>query len=594
MDKSKYLGPRNSIGGTILCGSENTNSLLANRDIKLKGERVTVIPPDKDFSDDPSICLGVKYMNHFPERIPPADYPDRFRREYPHASLYRSQISGNLLIGGNLDSLDQTVMMFGKATAEDEFFKDEGDSRRHQKPLDFAEAGSLDAAPEEPPLQPQGSVQKGRTQDQPRKDPRIEEATHDKIIKNHKGLFILSTEDRDFAKFEGAKIMYDLFTEEMSQTTTSDTKSLYLDGGRIGCRKCDSRVSTLTDECLENNRLIERQLIWTPSAKATEGSPLGNFVIHRLHRVAIRFFPDCERTVATSTSLLIAALESRPNTAKLCSYKLESDMLNGHCRFLEEGELMDFRNSNPQYDKGAPFVFLPQLIIYNVKSESTAARLVNVLNRPLRTTNRGKATTFNDTLHDYALHLPVIEHLHVAQTLAVSMVGCDVKDAFRCLGNSLLTGLRCLTMALRKDDGSPTFVKSKATKGSKPIPVLWARASYGQKDLPQLYTAALHKTVSIYRDKCPDRHPEWALQQLEFCLVKFAYCDDLRVTRIPFSNHRVRQEGRGQLCHLPKANPGRTQEPRLLVEKTIMPLPRVHVNGAVRCAHDLRFPPQIP
>ena len=130
-----------------------TNSLLTDINIKFKGESVTVIPPDRDFSDDPSICLGVKYMNHFPERIPPAEYPDRFRREYPHASLYRSQISGNLLIGGNLDSLDQTIMMFGKATAEDEFFKDESDSKRHQTPLVFPEAGNLDAAPGEPPFQ---------------------------------------------------------------------------------------------------------------------------------------------------------------------------------------------------------------------------------------------------------------------------------------------------------------------------------------------------------------------------------------------------------------------------------------------------------
>ena len=352
-------------------------------------------------------------------------------------------------------------------------------------------------------------------------------------MKNHRGLFILNSEDKDFAKFEGAKIMYDLLTEEMSQSTTPNTKSLDLDGGRIGCRKCDRRVTTLTDECLENNRLIGRQLIWTPSTPSADGSPRGNFVIHRLHRAAIKFFPDCEQTVATSTSLLIAALESRPNTAQLCSYKLETDMLNGHCRFLEEGELTDFRSSNPQFDKGAPFVFLPQLVVYNVKSESTAARLVNVPNRPLKTTNRGKATTFNDTLHDYALHLPVIEHLHVAQTIAVNLVGCDVKDAFRCLGNSLLTGLRCLTMALRKNNGSPTFVKAEAPQGSKPVPVLWARASYGQKDLPQLYTAALHKTVSIYREKCPDTHPEWALQQLEFCLVKFAYCDDLEILAFP-------------------------------------------------------------
>ena len=523
---------------SIQCSESNfplteTNSLLTDRNIKLKGESVTVIPTDRDFSDDPSICLGVKYMNHFPERIPPAEYPDRFKREYPHASLYRSQISGNLLIGGNLDSLDQTITMLGKATTGDEFFTDESDSKRHQSPLTFPEADDLDTAPEKATYPHQEPQPKEPVPDQSREDPRQEEALHDKIIKNHRGLFILNSEDKDFAKFEGAKIMYDLLTEEMSQSTTSDTKSLDLDGGRIGCRKCDSRVSTLTDECLENNRLIGRQLIWTPSTSTTEGSPLGNFVIHRLHRAAIRFFPDCEQTVATSTSLLIAALESRPNTAQLCSYKLESDMLNGHCRFLEEGELTDFRNSNPQYDKGAPFVFLPQLVVYNIKSESTAARLVNVPNRPLRTTNRGKATTFNDTLHDYALHLPVIEHLHVAQTVAVSMVGCDVKDAFRCLGNSLLTGLRCLTMALRKSNGSPTFVKSEAPQGSKPVPVLWARASYGQKDLPQLYTAALHKTVSIYREKCPDIHPEWALQQLEFCLVKFAYCDDLEILTFP-------------------------------------------------------------
>ena len=158
---------------------------------------------------------------------------------------------------------------------------------------------------------------------------------------------------------------------------------------------------------------------------------------------------------------------------------------------------------------------------------------MNVPNRPFQTTNKDKATTFNDTLHDYALHLPAIEHLHVAQTLAISMVGCDVKDAFRCLGNSLLTGLRCLTMALSREDGTPTFVKSEVMVGSKLIPVLWARASYGQKDLPQLYTAALHRTVSVYRIKCPDHHLDWALQQLEFCLIQFAYCDNLELLALP-------------------------------------------------------------
>ena len=138
---------------SIQCSESNfplteTNSLLTGRNIKLKGESVTVIPTDRDFSDDPSMCLGVKYMNHFPERIPPAEYPDRFRRDYPHASLYRSQISGNLLIVGNLDSLDQTITMLGKATAGDEFFTDESDSKRHQTPLNFPEADNLDAAPE--------------------------------------------------------------------------------------------------------------------------------------------------------------------------------------------------------------------------------------------------------------------------------------------------------------------------------------------------------------------------------------------------------------------------------------------------------------
>ena len=528
---------------SIQCSESNfplteTNSLLANRNISLKGESITVIPTDRDFSDDPSICLGVKYMNHFPERIPPSEYTDRFKREYPHASLYRSQITGNLLIGGNLDSLNHTTSLLGKATDGEEFFADESDSKKHQSPTPFSAVDTALVDPEEEITPEQEPVPNKPTPDQQEPDrtgpdPCLEETTNDKIIGNHKGLFIHNAGNKDFAKFEGAKIMYDLLTEEMYQLTAPNTKSLDLDGGRIGCRKCDNRVSTLTDECLENNRLIGRQLIWTPSNSSADGSPRGKFVIHRLHRAAIKFFPDCEQTVTTSTTLLIAALESRPHTAKLCSYKLESDMLNGHCRFLEEGELTDFRNSNPQYDKGAPFVFLPQLVVYNVKSESTAARLVNVPNRPLKTTNRGKATTFNDTLHDYALHLPVIEHLHVAQTLAVNMVGCDVKDAFRCLGNSLLTGLRCLTMALRKRDGSPTFVKSEAPPGSKPVPVLWDRASYGQKDLPQLYTAALQRTVGIFKEKCPNIHPEWALQQLEFCLVKFAYCDDLETLAFP-------------------------------------------------------------
>ena len=523
---------------SIQCSESNfplteTNSLLADRDISFRGERVTVIPTDRDFSNDPSICLGVKYMNHFPERISPTEYTDRFKREFPHASLYRSQITGNLLIGGNLDSLDQTISMLGKATSGEEFFTEESDNSRYQPPQTLPEEDNYLTTPEKATFSKQ--------EPQPRKPAPVhhkngssrEDTIDEKIITNHKGLFILNSEDTAFAKFEGAKIMYDLLMEELSQSTTPNTKSLDLDGGRIGCRKCDKRITTLTDECIENNRLIGRQLIWTPTTPSAEGSPRGHFVIHRLHRAAIKCFPDCEQTVTTSTSLLIAALESRPNTARLCSYKLETDMLNGHCRFLEEGELMDFRNSNPQFDKGAPFVFLPQLVVYNVKSESTAARLVIVPNRPVKTNFKGKAITFNDTLHDYALHLPVIEHLHVAQTIAVNLVGCDVKDAFRCLGNDLLTGLRCLTMALRKNDGSPTFLRAEATKGSKPVPVLWSRASYGQKDLPQLYTAALHKTVSVYREQCPNTHPEWALQQLEFCLVKFAYCDDLELLAFP-------------------------------------------------------------
>ena len=251
---------------SIQCSESNfplteTNGLLAGRDISFKGERVTVIPTDRDFSNDPSICLGVKYMNHFPERISPTEYTDRFKREYPHASLYRSQITGNLLIGGNLDTLDQTISMLGKATSGEEFFTEESDNKRYQTPLTLPEEDNCHTTPEKATFSKQEPQPREPAPVHPKNEPSREDTIDEKIIKNHKGLFILNSEDTAFAKFEGAKIMYDLLMEELSQSTTPNTKSLDLDGGRIGCRKCDRRVTTLTDECIENNRLIGRQLI---------------------------------------------------------------------------------------------------------------------------------------------------------------------------------------------------------------------------------------------------------------------------------------------------------------------------------------------
>ena len=59
--------------------------------------------------------------------------------------------------------------------------------------------------------------------------------------------------------------------------------------------------------------------------------------------------------------------------------------------------------------------------------------------------------------------------------------------------------------------------------------IIYSRSSYGLKDLPKIFSVMIAQAVEMYRQHCPValQAEDWLLQQVEFVLQRWAYCNDL-------------------------------------------------------------------
>jgi hypothetical protein len=540
--------------------------ILLQTRLRWVGNSFASIPTPSELGSLPSVCLGIEDLRKHPVEVAAEDIPKYITRKFPNAAILRSKITGKLILAGNItrptttsnrnvaisnltlqdyssipnNSFPTPKSVEGKARVG-------GDSEDTVKCISTIHLNVLGKC-----------LNQETTLREPNDLPDLEEIQGERTLED---LAPLPSDVEDSAESPAARVdshslscdepcMYKLFSTD-SETfkanlftytmykadlcdlfNTDASRSLdIINPGRVGCSHCDYRHSVLTDTPLANNSLLSRQLMWVP----LEGRNGGIFSINRLFRAAIKGFPSCEFSARTDTLHLIRKLTKKHYTGYELSWRAKRDFLNGHCKFLTPSEKSQLKKGSILVDGRETLpVYLPQHCVYNLLSFSTPARLVSVPNRPVLQAD-GSLKTYNDLLRSYSMNMNDIELLQISQCLALDTIGVDILDAFKSCSNNYATSIKCLTLALKDPkDGLPTYLTIDSKKlDINDLEVLrWDRATYGINDLPKLYSAALAQCVSEYRKHSLERISEDLLVEVQACLLKLSYCDDLQISSL--------------------------------------------------------------
>jgi hypothetical protein len=554
--------------------------------LRFPGEQFASFPTTVELQTLPAICLGIENLQIHPFKLPMDQVPKSIKKKFPNSCVLKSELSGKVLLAGNIGesstisnliSISNLITFRPEKVSKTVAFADPlctyyvipAKNKGRRVPTNGW--GSFQDLFEPPQTtlfmlaclsEELGSIHPSDLGELEDGLPRGEEGGRLATLPRAGTDRLADTPDLGYSAFrpkdtpdlgysgtcpdsepcvlrkifcssdsesyKSNEFLYRLYLADLKQFLQPPGKSIDLQAGKVGCSSCDPRRhSVLTSSTVANNSLLLRQLEWEPWG---HGRPGGRFVLNRLYRAAMSKYPSCDLSVKADTQNLISKMGNRPNTSRECSYRLQKDFLNDHCVFLTPSEVKQLKVGFITFGemKIRP-VFLPQHCVYNPLSESTPARVVNVPNRKYKQDD-GSLATYNDMIRSYSMTMNSIEKLQLRQCLSIEVLGADVSDAFKSCANSYPTSLKCLTYALRQEDGLPTYTQ---TGNLKLEPLRWKFCTYGVSDLPVIYATALAQSVAVYRKHGEGKFPEWLLAEVEFCLRGLTYCDDLQISSLP-------------------------------------------------------------
>ena len=304
------------------------------------------------------------------------------------------------------------------------------------------------------------------------------------------------------------------------------------DPGRLGCTRCDPRMSHLLDKTLANHPILKMQLSW--QAKDREG---GVFMFDRMYRPGFENFPDCKELTKMQTWHTLSKLGNKPHSRAELAYKTCERFYAGHLRWVSQEELQAMEEQKLQK------TFLSNLIVVNARSQSTPLRLTLITNRGMkvknttttsaktpqtgaRTDSSDQLKCYNDFIRRYSTEYPQQEYLHLRTQMNIMVSAGDIKSAFDGIQTSLNTSLQNLTYFLKDSKGRPTFDCQGRTLQDLQ-PAMYLTQSYGASDSPAVFSAVVKSLVEIYKRKGPgDISPE-LLQFLDKTIRTTTYADDV-------------------------------------------------------------------
>ena len=83
------------------CASDR---IIDTRTLSIRGERLAVVPGTDQGVSIPAILLGLEYCKHFPVLQPSNTVPRSIRKNHPNITAWRSQISGKIILAGEISS----------------------------------------------------------------------------------------------------------------------------------------------------------------------------------------------------------------------------------------------------------------------------------------------------------------------------------------------------------------------------------------------------------------------------------------------------------------------------------------------------------
>ena len=83
------------------CASDR---IIDTRSLSIRGERLAVVPGSDHGIPKPAILLGLEYCSIFPILQPPTTVPRSIRRIHPNITAWRSQITGKLILAGEISN----------------------------------------------------------------------------------------------------------------------------------------------------------------------------------------------------------------------------------------------------------------------------------------------------------------------------------------------------------------------------------------------------------------------------------------------------------------------------------------------------------
>ena len=311
--------------------------------------------------------------------------------------------------------------------------------------------------------------------------------------------------------------MSKLFDDLIKDTIDFDPSKLAL----FGCKNCDPNFLKLTNiETIATNKMLASQLRFESKLEDHLGKSFqGKWVLTRHHNALFQILGTFKMQAKHACNRIVGKLKNLPNTTNEVDFKLLQEFNVGNLLPLDQylkSKRKEIEMEEQRAKEKITFRFQINMLVVNTNSESTPIRIVQTSNIKTKCQTNSqdiglnektcpKSLSYNETVRTYKIFMPRPVVLAIIQSIHPPILQADIKGAFLVMKKSVRTALSEIHFYLSRPDGTPTLNASDAID-INPKPHVSIASSFGNSDLPALWSFTVQNTPLQYKNYYPEDH----------------------------------------------------------------------------------------